>query len=164
MPANGIIFVADNAWIWGTVTSRLTIASGRLPDISSTNTNIFLQNDINYTAKDGTVALGLISQGDLVVNSDSEDDLTIDAYLMSQKGKVFRPLYASNVKTKITTYGGIASESWWTWSWVNGSNQVTSGYRATDQTFDTYLTLNPPPLFPKTGSFAVLNWKEEPIL
>ncbi|QQG49884.1 MAG: hypothetical protein HZB70_03765 [Candidatus Berkelbacteria bacterium] len=164
LPPNGIIFVADNAWVWGTVTSRLTIASGRLPDNNSTNTNIFLQNDISYTVKDGSVALGLISQADLVLNSSSEDDLVIDAYLLSQKGKVFRPYYPGNTKTIISVYGGIASNSWWTWSWVNGSNQVISGYGTTVQTYDTYLALNPPPQFPTTGSFAILSWKEEPIL
>lgn len=164
LPANGVIFVADNAWVWGTIGSRITLASGRLPDSNSTNTNIFLQNDINYTAKNGTVALGLISQSDLVVNSASETDLNIDAYLLSQKGKVFRPYYPSNVRTKISVYGGIGSASWWTWSWVNGSNQVISGYQTTVQTYDTYLALNPPPQYPTTGSFAILSWKEEPIL
>ncbi|MEK7170970.1 MAG: hypothetical protein AAB774_01530 [Patescibacteria group bacterium] len=163
LPANGIIFVADNAWVWGTIGARITLASGRLPSTSTTDTNIFLQNDINYTVKDGSVALGLISQGDLIVNSSSEDDLNIDAYLLSQKGKVFRPFYLNNTKTKISIYGGIGSFSWWTWSWVSGNN-VVSGYITTSQTYDTYLALNPPPLFPTTGSFAILSWKEEPIL
>jgi len=166
LPTNGVIFVADNAWVWGTVGSRVTLASGRFPDTTSTNTNIFLQNDITYTVKDGTVALGLISQGDLLVNSAAESDLNIDAYLLSQKGKVFMPYYPNNqaIKDKITVYGGIASYSWWTWSWVNNSNQVISGYQNTVQTYDNYLALNPPPYFPTTGSFAILSWKEEPTL
>lgn len=164
LPSNGIIYVADNAWIWGTITSRLTVASGRLPDTTSTNTSVYLQNDITYTVKDGSVVLGIVSQSDIRVNSSSENDLVIDAYLLSQKGKVFRPLYSGNVKNSISIYGGIASNSWWTWSWVNGSGTVTSGYQNTTQTYDTYLTLNPPPLFPKTGSHAILSWKEEPIL
>lgn len=164
LPSNGVIFVADNAWVWGTVTEPTTVASGRLPDTASTNTNIFLQNDINYSTQDGSVSLGLISQGDLVVNSASENDLNIDAFLLSQNGRVFRPYYAGNTKNSITIYGGIATNSWWTWSWVNGSNQVTSGYRNTVSTYDNYLALQPPPLFPQTGSFAILSWREEPIL
>lgn len=168
MPANGVIYVADNAWVWGTLNSRLTIAAGRLPDTPATNTRIFLQNDILYGAngsvKDGSVALGLIAQSDIIVNSNSEDNLEIDAYLLSQKGKVFRPLYSNNVKSQITIYGGIATYSWWTWSWVNGSGTTTSGYQNTTQIYDNYLALNPPPMFPKTGSFAILSWKEEPIL
>jgi len=168
LPANGIIYVADNVWTWGTIGERLTLASGRLPDTPSTNTNVFLQNDINYTAKDGSVVLGIISQSDLVINSASEDDLNLDTYLLSQKGKVFRPYYpASNCgqcKTKITIYGGIGSASWWTWSWVNGNDDVISGYRTTVSTYDPKIALNPPPQFPTTGSFAILSWKEEPIL
>lgn len=163
-PANGVIFVADNVWVWGTVSNRLTIASARLPDIGTTNTNIFLQNNITYTAKDGTAALGLVSQSDIVVNSSSANNLEIDGYLLSQKGRVFRPYYPSNIENSITTYGGIGSNSWWTWSWVGGNNQVSSGYLTTNSSFDNNLALSPPPFFPETGSFAVLSWKEEPIL
>jgi len=162
LPANGIIFVADNLWVWGTVTSRLTIATGRLPDNGSTNTSIFLQNDINYSVKDGTVALGLISQKDIVVNSDSENDLNIDAYLLAQKGNVFRPYYSGNVRNSISIYGGVSSGSWWTWSWVSGSS-VVSGYRYTSHTYDAHLAFDPPPSFPETGSFAILSWQEEPV-
>lgn len=164
LPANGIIFVADNAWIFGTVTAPLTIASGRLPQSAGTNTNVFLQDNITYTKLDGSIALGIISQGDLVVNSSSANNLTIDAFLLSQLGKVFRPYYPGNTKSTITIFGGIGSNSWWTWSWVNGSNQVVSGYQNTISTYDTYLALSPPPSFPQTGSFAILSWREEPIL
>jgi hypothetical protein len=164
LPNNGVIFVSDNLWVWGVISSRITVASGRLPDTASTNTSVYLQNDITYSAKDGSVALGIISQSDIRVNSDSENDLELDAYLLSQKGRVFRPLYASNVKSSISVYGGIASNSWWTWNWVNSSGIITSGYQTTSQTYDNYLALSPPPLFPKTGSHAILSWKEEPIL
>lgn len=164
LPSNGIIFVADNLWVWGTITDRLTVASGRLPDTSSTNTSVYLQSDITYSAKDGTVALGILSQSDIRLNSASEDDLNIDAYLMSQKGKVFRPLYAGNIRDTISVYGGIASYSWWTWNWADTTGTISSGYQNTSQTYDTYLALNPPPLFPKSGSHAILSWKEEPIL
>lgn len=162
LPGNGVIFVADNLWVWGTVTSRLTIATGRLPDNASTNTNIYLQNNINYSTKDGTVALGLIAQKDIIVNSDSVNNLNLDAYLLAQKGKVFRPYYPNNVKDNISIYGGVSSGSWWTWSWVSDSTTV-SGYRNTSHTYDTHLAFDPPPLFPETGSFAILSWQEEPV-
>jgi hypothetical protein len=164
MPSSGVIFTADNLWVWGTVDTRLTIASGRLPENASTYTNIFLQNDITYTSKDGHASLGLISQSDIVVNSSSENDLVLNAFLMSQKGKVFRPYYPGNTKTLITIYGGVAANSWWTWNWVNSGGSVISGYRNTVQEYDSHLALDPPPSFPKTGSFAILSWKEEPIL
>ena len=163
LPTNGIIYVDDDAWVWGTVTSRLTIVSAHLPDTPASNTRIFLQNDITYSVKNGTVALGLISQNDILVNSNSENDLVIDAYLLSQKGKVFRPYYPGNVRTKISIYGGISSYSWWTWSWVNGAGTIISGYHTTSQTYDNFLALNPPPLFPTTGAFAILAWQEEPV-
>jgi len=165
MPGNGVIFVADNLWVWGNLNNkRLTIASGRLPDNSNTNTNIFLLNDITYSAKDGSSALGLIAQSDIVVNSDSENNLELDAFVLSQKGHVFRPYYSGNVKNQIYVYGGIGSNSWWTWSWVNGSGSTVSGYQNTIQEYDSHLSLDPPPNFPTTGSYAILSWKEEPII
>lgn len=164
LPSNGILYIADNAWVWGAVTSHLTIASGRLPDNTSTRTNIFLQNNITYAAMDGSDSLGLMAQSDIVVNSSSANNLTIDAFLLSQYGKVFRPYYAGNVKSSITIYGGIAANSWWTWSWVDGNNNVVSGYQTTSQQYDNHLALNPPPDFPKTGAYEILSWKEEPIL
>lgn len=164
MPTDGVIFVADNVWVWGTVTTRLTIASGRLPENSSTYTNVFLQDNITYSAKDGSVVLGVIGQSDVVINSSSADTLELDGFYLSQKGKVFRPYYPSNIKTSLTFYGGIGSNSWWGWNWLGSNNQVISGYQQVNSTYDPYISKEPPPLFPTTGSFSVLSWREEPIL
>lgn len=159
-PTNGIIYVADNVWVWGTVSRPLTIASGRLPDTASTNTRIFLQNNLVYTTKNGSVSLGLIAQSDILLNSNSPNTLEINAYMLSQKGKVLRPYYASNVRNQITIFGGIAASSWWTWSWSGANGSTTSGYQTTVQQYDTNLALNPPPFFPKTGVYSILSWRE----
>lgn len=164
LPGNGVLYIADNVWIRGNLDGRLTIASGRLPNNASTNTNVFLQNDITYARKDESVSLGVISQSDIVVNSDSESDLVLHGFFLSQNGRVFRPLYSNNIRDRITVYGGIASNSWWTWTWVTSGGSVTSGYRTTVQEYDANLALDPPPYFPKTGAFTILSWKEEPIL
>ncbi|MEI6494980.1 MAG: hypothetical protein WCO03_02875, partial [bacterium] len=164
LPSNGVIFVDDNVWVSGTLDSRLTIATGQFPEKASTYTKIFLQNNIIYSAYDGSAALGLIAQSDIVINSSSANNLEIDGYLMSQYGNIFRPYYSGNTKNHIKIYGGIALNKSWTWNWVNGSGIVVSGYKTTEPVYDNNLALRPPPEFPTTGSFAILSWKEEPIL
>ncbi|HUC20241.1 MAG TPA: hypothetical protein VMR98_01970 [Candidatus Polarisedimenticolaceae bacterium] len=159
-PVNGILYVDDNVWISGTYNKRITVVSGRLPDVGSTNTSTTIYDNLTYTAQDGTVAVGLIAQKDVAVARSAPNNLTINAALLAQKGHVWYPNYTgSNTKSNLTFYGAIASYDYWTWSWFSGSTH-TDGYLTSTNTFDTNLTFSPPPLFPTTGSFTVLNWRE----
>ena len=164
LPANGLIFIEDRTWVEGTVNGRATVAAAKLPYNAGTAPSILIPNNIVYLTKDGTHSLGLISQKDVLVTFFAPNTLEVDAAMIAQNGSAQRYYFPSNIKTTITTYGSIMTFGVWTWSWVNGSYQVISGYRTTVQTYDNYLALNPPPQFPTTGSFAILSWKEEPIL
>jgi hypothetical protein len=159
-PANGIFYVSDNVWVDGTgYSGRMTIASGKLPDNPSTNTSITVINNLTYAAKDGSSSLGLIAQNNVAVAPYAPSNLEIDAALLAQKGHVW---FADGgpVKTNLTFYGSIDSYNYWTWSWVNGGGTVVSGYQSDSTTFDSNLTFSPPPSYPTTGSFSVLNWRE----
>lgn len=168
-PANGIIFAADNIWIEGTLKGRLTVAAATLPAITATNRNVTIVSNINYTVKDGSDALGLIAQKDVIVGPQSADNLEIDAAMLAQTGRIYRPFCWNdscngsnrlNIRNNITIYGSIGCSKYWNWTWVNGSGTVLSGYRTTNQTYDDKLQFAPPPLFPTTGSFAMLSWRE----
>ena len=53
-------------WVEGTInTARLTIASGRFPESSSTNTSISFNKDIRYTNYDGSDVIALIAQNNI---------------------------------------------------------------------------------------------------
>jgi len=161
-PANGLLYVADNVWVQGTWNGRMTIASGRLPDVSSTDTTITIIGNVSYTALDGSVALGLIAQQDVDVSSIAPNNLTIDGALLAQKGAVIYPYSGGIVKNNLTFYGSIATNQQWTWNYVScGScTTVIDGYKTDTNTFDTNLTFSPPPSFPTTGAYSVLNWRE----
>ena len=160
-PANGIIYVQDNVWVEGTnFPGRVNILSGRLPDNPATNTSITIVGNLTYAVKDGSDVIGLIAQSDIRVAVYAPNTIEIDAALLSQKGHVWYP-NSGGLKTKLTFYGSIDSYNYWTWSWVNGFGTVTSGYATDTNTFDTNLTYAPPPCYPTTGSFAVLNWREQ---
>jgi len=174
IPGNcGIIFVEDSLWVDGTVKGQTTVVAAKLPD-SGSNPKIVINGNLVYAAKDGTNNLGLISQSNIYVPLyAAPNDLEINAVLMAQKGHVFRKYYTTSgsyqvpanarnyvLRNKISLYGVIITNTIWTWSWVNGWGQTVSGYRNTETIYDSNLTYNPPPGFPTTGEYQILQWEE----
>jgi hypothetical protein len=161
-PANGCFYASDNVWVDGSgYKGRMTIGSGRLPDVPATNTTIKIVGNLTYAAKDGTSALGLIAQNNVEVATYAPSTLQVNGALLAQKGNVYYPQNGP-VKTSIDFYGSIASNDFWTWTWVGPAPNYTvqAGYTSTNTVFDTHMTFNPPPCYPTTGSFSVLNWRE----
>lgn len=165
LPNNGIIFVEDTAWIDGTLDGNfITLVSAQEP-LASGNANIWINNDILYTAKDGTTALGLIAQNDISVGLFSEDDLEINAALLAQKGRVGRHYYPSGCSSTyykrdtITVYGTIATYERYGFAWVC-SGVYCSGYNERNIHYDPHLVFSPPPSFPASGDYTFISWEE----
>lgn len=160
MPNNGAIYIEDKVWVEGTVRGRATIAASLLPYNSSTAPNIYIPNNLVYSTKDGSDSLGLISQKDIVVTYHAPSTIEINAALIAQNGAAQFYYYSGNQKESITTYGSIMTFGIWTWTWVNGSAAVTSGYRNTYSNYDSNLLYSPPPNFPlSTSGYQQLDWK-----
>lgn len=157
-PSNGIIYVSDNTWVDGTYNAPLTIAAVAS---SGGNAKIKIKDQLKYLVKDGSAKIGLIAKGNIEVPRYAPLTLEINAAMLSQNGHVWFPYASGAIKNSITIYGSISSFDYWTWSWVAGNGQVVSGYQNTNQTYDPYLTLAPPPQFPTTGNYTILTWKEE---
>lgn len=162
-PINGIIYVSDNVWVDGTYGAPITIAS--VAD-SGQDTKIKIKDNLLYTTKDGSAKIGLIAKGDIQVPWYAPTNIEIDAALLSQNGHVWYPTINNQYgplknNGTITVYGSISSFNSWTWSYMDSSDQIFSGYPNTVQTYDPNLTLGPPPQFPTTGSYTILTWKEE---
>ncbi|MBU4332121.1 hypothetical protein KKD19_04530 [Patescibacteria group bacterium] len=161
IPANGLIFMEDDVWVEGIVNGRVTLASARFPDNPNTNTEILINGNINYLARDGTHALGLIAQKDVKVPRHAPTDLVIDATLLAQKGRCFRNYYSPpRVTNNIEVYGGIITNKVWTWTWVTYGGNVVDGYQSTVGIYDNSLTFMPPPSFPTTGEYTFISWEE----
>ncbi len=178
IPANGIIFAEDNVWVEGTVKGRYTVAAATLPASGATNRDITVTNNLLYTVKDGSDALGLVAQRDVKVGPNSPNIFEIDAAMLSQTARVYRPCRWNdaspcfqgngspksdtyNLRDTITVYGSIGCFSYWNWSWIAGiSGTIKSGYVNTIQTYDDHMLFSPPPSFPTTGKYALLSWRE----
>ncbi len=178
IPDNGLIFIEDEVWVEGDLDGKVTIVAARLPAGVEPNASIRIQNDINYKGpKDETYSLGLIAQEDVLIPLYSDATLRIDAALIAQNGHVFRyyypyqeawcwswcskhPYSAYSVRSVIQTFGMIMSKDVWTFSWVDGSGNVISGYDRTDTIYDPYLKEFPPLYFPTTGEYEFISWEE----
>lgn len=170
LPANGVLFVEDNAWVEGQIyNTAITLAAAKFPDTSDTNKDIYLNNDLTYygvfdTSKLNT-SLGLIAQRDISIGLYSDDNLNIDAALLAQKGRIGRNYYNADCdatyykRTNITIQGSMATFSRYGFSWT--SNGVwSSGYHYRNLIFNDQLRVSPPPHYPVAGEYTFLNWKE----
>lgn len=162
IPSNGLVFVEDNVWVQGTIDgARVTIASGRFPDNPANRPQLTINNDLKYTDYNGFDVLALISQGNVNVGLVSEDDLRIDAALVSQNGRVGRYYYGSNcganrIRNQLTLYGMIATNLRYGFAYTDGT-----GYQNRDITYDANLLYGPPPSFPLTSDkYEILSWEE----
>jgi len=160
-PSNGILYVADNVWVQGTGwPGRIDIISGVLPANSSTNTNITIIGNLTYAAKNGSDVIGLIAQNNVQVAPYAASTIEIDGALLAQNGSILAE-ESGSAKNALTFYGALDSYNFWTWSWVDGNGNVVYGYKTDSNTFDTNLTYGPPACYPTTGTYAVLNWREQ---
>lgn len=161
------IFIENNVWVDGDVKGRTLVVAAELPEKPNKTRKIIINGNINYSDSDSV--LGLISQKDILIPLYSPNVLSIKAVLLAQKGHVFRyyyPKWSSEpyntyaVRNTIQTFGSIITNTMWTFSWVDGSGNVESGYSATDMNYDPSLTYNPPPYFPTSGESEFLDWEE----
>lgn len=162
IPANGLIFVEDNAWVEGSINgSRVTIANGRFPDNPSTRPQLTVNNNLLYTNYDGTDVIALISQGNVNVGLASGNNLRVDAALVSQNGRVGRYYYEYDcgsyyVRNSITLYGMVASDIRYGFAYTDGT-----GYQERNIVYDANLLYGPPPSFPLTSDqYEILSWEE----
>jgi len=161
IPSNGMIYVEDNTWVEGVVNGRVMVTAAKLPYVSASAPNIYIQKNLTYLDKDGTDVLGLLSQQDVVVTYGAPSNLEIDAALIAQNGSAQFFYYpdGSAEKNNISIYGSIMTFGQWTWNWIDGGGNNISGYGTTSDTYDNNLLYGPPPGFPLSSSgYKQISW------
>lgn len=160
VPSNGLIFCADNVWVEGQInTARMTIVSAKLD--SAEDTNLYINEDVLYTNKDGRDVIGLAAENNISIGLFSANDLEIDAAILAQKGRVGRDYYTesqSNAfyrRDKITVWGSIATNKRYGFAWADGT-----GYSVRDLYFDNNLLYYPPPYFPTGNVYELDLWED----
>lgn len=188
VPANGVIFAEDNVWVRAgtTFSGRLTLASGRLA--TSVTTNLTIVDNLKYSTKNGSDAIGLMAEGDIWIApyappTTSSFTFEVNAAVIAGTGNVFYPSNYTFSNTTCTRgwvspnqtllfYGSIAVRQTWTWSWDWGTNHCgdnvydsssgsyISGFKYNTTKYDYNLLYNPPPSWPITSSYNFLSWRE----
>ncbi len=159
-PPNGIIFVKDKVWLDGQVDgNRVTVLAFREP-ITGNSTDIIINNDLLYTHYDGSDAIGVIAQRNVLIGYNSEDDLRIDGAIIAKEGMWGRNYYSSWcgsswTRTQLTMYGSRATRLRSGVAYGDGS-----GYQNRTYIYDNNLTFAPPPHFPTTGEYTFISWRE----
>jgi len=156
IPNNGIIFVENDVWIEGTISnSKVTIVAADL--LGGTTANMYIgNNNLLYTNFDGKDIIGLVAQQNISVIRDSLSNLTIDAALLAQSGRVGRDYYSSAYnKSSITINGSIATNLRYGFAYTDGT-----GYSDRILNFDNNLLYYPPPYFPTGTEYSIDLWDE----
>jgi hypothetical protein len=166
VPSGGILYFEDTLWVNGSISGRVTVASGRFPDISSTNTDIILNGDITYGGvKDGTRVFGAIAQGNVLIPySGAPNNLQLDGAYIAQHGRFGRRYYSSGayvLRNSLTKYGMTGSNLVPVTAWVNGSGTVIGGYAGGSDSYDPHFLYAPPPFFPTSGEYQFLSWNQK---
>jgi hypothetical protein len=159
-----IIFLEDRTWVSGTVNGRVSVVAARFP-LGSFDTDIWINNNLVYLAKDENHSLGLIAQHDIYFGRDVPNDFEVDAALLAQQGHIIRHGYLSScgahanaVRNSLTLFGSHISnlKSYW-----NFGTSPSSGFRTRTSTYDANLLYSPPPYYPSTGLYDLITWEEE---
>lgn len=175
-PENGLIYVSgkDKLWINGNIqNNRITIMTFN-GTIEGGNADIIVNGNITHSNNNGSEAIGLIAQRDIVVNPCvAGADLEIAAAMITKKGQI-NAADVSPVNTNLTINGSIASYGGFRFYqnyancllWVGSTcwwwgADIEKGYQNTVINYDTNLTYSPPPHFPTTGDYSFISWKEE---
>jgi Tfp pilus assembly protein PilX len=188
VPPSGVIFVEDNVWVRSNPTfhGRVTIAAGRLAS-GTQAANINIADQLLYTAKTGTDAVGLVAENSVYIapyapsSSSGSFTFEVDAAALAQTGSVTWPQYYAGTSTctkgwvnttqTLTFYGSVATRQDWTWNYQTGGscgNAVrdtsngnwVSGIEHTNTNYDYNLLYAPPPSYPITGTYNILSWRE----
>ena len=154
-----VIFVEDNLWPEGVIKGKVSLASANLVN-PNLDTDVILNENIDYSVKDGSDGLTLIGERNILIGPSSPNIMELRGIFVAQKGRFSRNQYPGNLREKLEIYGSIISNGRVGTKWVSGSI-VVSGYLKRESYFDSNLVYSAPPFTPFVNSeFKIIKWEE----
>lgn len=163
IPNNGIIFVANDVWLEGTIDNKkVSIVAAELsdePGYTGGGKSVFLgMNNLLYAnsngLSNGSDIIGVIAQKDVEIVRNSQNVLTLNGAFLAKEGRVGREAYGNTLST-ITVNGSIATYSRYGFARTDGT-----GYQIRNINFDNNMLYYPPPYFPTGTEYAIDLWDE----
>lgn len=166
----GLIFVEDNAWIEGTIPTKVTVVVANVTNTGVTS-DAFLPGNITYASADGSDGLTLISQHSVLITADSPNTMNLNGIFIAQSGAFGRNYYGYagqgcngiyEPRSSLTILGSTISNLRTGTSWVNGCGGGNNGgYQSRVDAFDRTLANNPPPFTPVTATdYRFVDWQQ----
>jgi len=166
-----LLYFDDNVWMEGSVNGKITVIAAS--STSTTNPNIYLRNNINYTPTDGTSdGLTALAEDSVLVPLDSPNNLTVNGVFIAQLGYFGRDYYnnscsspnamaakysACAYQNQMNIYGTIVSKGRVGTKWG-----TVSGYATRIDDYDSSLFNDPPPLTPYTeDTYKFVQWTQD---
>ncbi|RLC40357.1 MAG: hypothetical protein DRH33_00095 [Candidatus Nealsonbacteria bacterium] len=154
-----VIFVEDNLWPEGVIKGKVSLASANLVN-PNLDTDVILNENIDYSVKDGSDGLTLIGERNILIGPSSPNIMELRGIFVAQKGRFSRNQYPGNLREKLEIYGSIISNGRVGTKWVSGSI-VVSGYLKRESYFDSNLVYSAPPFTPFVNpEFKIIKWEE----
>lgn len=161
----GLIFVEDNIWVEGTITSKITLVAANVT-VSGVVPDVVLLNNITYQTYDGTDGLTLIAEGNVLISPESPTNMTLNGIFIAQTGAFGRNLYdcpgSYEPKGTLTILGTTVSNKRTGTKWVNGCGSNDAGYQTRIDSYDRRIATDPPPFTPFTSTdYVFVDWREK---
>lgn len=161
-----LLFFQDRVWIEGTVNGKVTVVAAT-PSTSSTNPDVYLNNNIYYAAYDGTDGLTVIAERNVLIPLVVPNSMEIHGIFIAQSGHYGRDYHYTSVlpssldpyvtRNQLTTVGAVVSNGRTGTSWTDGT-----GFTNRYDYYDQQLAFSPPPFTPTASTdYGFTLWREQ---
>ncbi len=161
----GLAFVEDNLWIEGELSGKLTIVSADLIN-PNTETDVWLEGNIEYTERDGSDGLVLMAQNNNLIGLDVPESMELHGVYIAQNGHFGRNHYSCSwywsdcKKDYLEIFGSVVSNGRVGTKWSSGGSW-SSGFEQRENIYDPEQSFNPPIFLPATSEeHQIKEWEE----
>lgn len=160
-----VIFVEDDLWLEGEWNDKLTIVSADL--ISPTEeTDIWLTGNVEYTIRDNSDGLTVMSQHNILIGLDVPDRLELHGVYIAQNGRFGRNHYPCSwyspecKRDYLEIFGTVVSNGRVGTKWMSGTSWI-SGYERRENIYDPDMSFDPCPFLPAISlDYEFKEWEE----
>jgi hypothetical protein len=162
----GLVFIEDDVWAEGEVKGKITTVSANLIN-PNTETDVWLEGNIEYTTKDGSDGLVLVGQHNNLIGLYVPDNMELHGIYIAQTGHFGRNHYPCTLywpeckRSSLEIFGSIVSNGRVGTKWTYSNGSWASGFEKRENIYDPQQSSNPPPFLPCISEEHQFNeWEE----
>lgn len=161
----GLVFVEDDIWVEGEIKGKVTVASADLIN-SNHETNVWLENNIEYNNRDGTDGLVLVAQNNNLIGLEVPERMELHGIFIAQNGRFGRNHYSCSwywpecKRDYLEIFGSVVSNGRIGTKWTSGGVWI-SGFEERENIYDPEQSFSPPVFLPAISEeYQFRAWEE----